>query len=239
MTPKGKITVTNIFFVAGFYFLINTSSAQVSEGIELLRNSAENTALAGQSEYDLPYKKRKKINIQEVSLKDTLLIYEIKKLIKEESEQTDMFKKGLGYIEVFPDANEYLPHQITDYKNIRQCYYINVNYTALKSMKRESNSYSVYPDFYTFIDQRLVFIKCYTLNNMVSRAFTEKSMRKLRKIQNNYLEKTKRVTFYDLNKKKTFTDKHFRIDYHSIHGGKHIYIYRDKSYEIKQDPDRE
>ena len=105
-------------------------------------------------------------------------------------------------------------------------------------MKRDKKAYLFYPDFYSFVDGRLVFIKIHILNDMIWRALTEKSMRKLRKIQNRFLEKTKRMTTYDMEGKKIFTDKHFRIDYFKPHGGKYIYIYNDQTYEVKPDPYR-
>ena len=61
-------------------------------------------------------------------------------------------------------------------------------------------------------------------------------MRKLRKIQDRFLEKPIRATARDMNGKKVFTDKHFRIDYSKLHGGKYIYIYSDKPYEVELDP---
>jgi hypothetical protein len=239
MTLQKRTFYLKVLCALGFLFFHERSVAQANEGIELLESRYKTTISADQ-QYNLPHTKGKEIHIQEVSLKDTILINEIRKIIGEETEQREMFKKGLGYIVVFSNACEHLYRQIMDFKNIDQCYYVTVDYTGLKRVNsKNTKAYLLYPDFYSFIDRRLVFIKFNTLNTMISRTFTKKSMRKLRKIQDDYLEKEKRVVFYDMNKKKAFTDKHFRIDYRTIHGGKYIYIYRDKSYAVKRDPDNE
>lgn len=232
MISKIKSPYVKIYLVIGFCYVICGAFAQVNEAFEQLKNAVPIVL----PEYGLPYTKRKKVDIQEVSLRDTILINEIKKLIKEETEQSEMFRKGWGYIYVYTNANEYLFYDTVVSKNVRRCYYINVSWVGLKSMKRQEKAYSYYPNFYTFVDGKLVFIKLPILEDMVCQAYTEKSMRRLRKIQNKFLEKTKHSTFHDMDGKKVFTDRHFRIDYHKLHGGKYIYIYRDQSYEVKQDP---
>ena len=225
-----KVFVTRVAIILGFSQLVNPAVAQSTELIELIKNAPPAPYV-----HELPYEDRKKVEICEVTLRDTILIKEINVLIKEETIGSEMFAKGQGYIQVFP-TTDFLHHDGIPVKNVIRCYYINVNYTGLKSLKRDKNAYAFYPDFYSFVGGRLIFIKAFILNDMTWQAFTEKSMRRLRKIQNKFLEKTKRVTAYDKEGRKVFTDRHFRIDYHKLHGGKYIYIYLDGSYEVKPDP---
>jgi hypothetical protein len=180
---------------------------------------------------NIPWNKRKAVDIPEVSLTDSILVKEIRKLIEEETAVNDMFKRGLGYIEVFPDY---------DLKeNIVRSYYINVDYTGLKSMEAtDPKAYLAYPDYYAFVDGRLIFVKLHMLDGMICTRLKEKTMRKLRKIQNRFLEKPIRAPAYDMNGKKVFTFKHFRIDYFRFHGGKYIYVYSDRPYVVELDPNR-
>ena len=202
-------------FVLACLLIWNESRAQ-SSATEIV---AEDCAI--------PWKNRKKIAIQEVAIRDTLLIREINTMIREETEQSEMFKKGLGYIYVIPDYD-------LD-ENIVRSYYINVDYTGLRSMKEDSLAYLAYPDFYSFVAGRLIFIKLQMLDGMLCVGFTNRSMRNIRKIQDRFLEKEKSVDVYDSQGQKIFTDKHFRIDYFKLHGGKYIYIYGDGTYEVKPD----
>lgn len=177
---------------------------------------------------NLPKKEIHHLAIQQVTLQDTILIKEIRVLMEEEKNTSEMFKKGYGFVQVMPD------HDLEE--NILRSYYIDIDYTALKTRDREPKYYLAYPDNYAFLDGRLVFIYLRMTDGMICKRFTKRSMARLRKIQNRHLEKTKKVTAYDMDGNPVFTDRHFRIDYSKLHGGRYIYIYLDKPYEVRRDP---
>lgn len=157
--------------------------------------------------------------IQYLVLKDKFLIKEIKKLIVDEINSNDsnqFFKKGLGYVRL----NVYnYSHNDTLIK-----YYITPTMT---SFKKDDND-DLYPLFYTYINERIVLIYLNVVNEFSIFNLSKKSKTRFRKKVEIFLPETKKMTFYDMEGKKTFTDKNFRIDYFKFHGGKYIYILKDK-----------
>lgn len=111
-----------------------------------------------------------KPDIQYVSLPDTFLINEIRKLIKEEEKSDSLFSKGLGYLELSfsltrKDGNSFKRKLIAkdgsgqftlDRIDTIMTYYLGVLYM---SPDGDDNTLGdIYPNYYTFIDNRLVAI---------------------------------------------------------------------------------
>ncbi len=63
----------------------------------------------------IPYKQRAKLHIQEVTLKDTFLVQQLERLIRDESKKDSVFRSGLGYLKVFPhqDLENGIEHRMT------------------------------------------------------------------------------------------------------------------------------
>lgn len=160
-----------------------------------------------------------------VTLTDSILINTIKHSLNIELNSDDsknLFKKGFGYIAV---------HVVKYSQNdTLRVYYIS---PALLSIKEDSPN-SLYPDFYSFVNNQLVVIYLDVLNKFAEKEYSNKEKKRIREMINKHLVKTKKVTFYDENEKKSFTDKHFRIDYFKFGGGYNVYIIKGKDPVIKE-----
>jgi len=162
---------------------------------------------------------KKQIDIQHILLKDTFLRKEVEKLIAEQVNSNDpqhSFKHGLGYITVNVSKHSKGDTLLE--------YYIAPNLYSIK----EEDLNQIYPPFYTYIGNRIALIYLSELDFVAKVAYSEKSKRMLRKKIKPFLEKTKDVTFYDVEGRKMFRDKKMRIDYFQFHNGKYIYILKDK-----------
>ncbi len=174
---------------------------------------AISSILTSYSQNKTPYK------IQYLDLKDKFVIKEIEKLIKDEINSNDtsqFFKKGLGYIKLniynYSDRDTIIKYYLTP---------------SLEGLKKEDTD-NKYPLFYTYVSKRIVLIYLNVLLEFADYKLAEKSKRRIRKKIEPFLEKTRKMTFYDIEGKKTFTDKNFRIDYIKFHAGRYIYILKDK-----------
>ncbi len=175
---------------------------------------------------NLPRKERKKIHIQEVGIKDTLLIGQINQFIQEETQKDSMFRKGLWYLYVIISSDKQ--------EDVAQSYYINVSMISLKKdsfypKEKNINVDLSYPPFYAYVGGRLVFIRNYALQDAVCYRYSEKSKRKLRKLQEPFLEKTRKEKAYNMDGTLAFIDRHARLEHFKLHGGKTIIIYKDKN----------
>lgn len=164
--------------------------------------------------------KPRSIRIQEIVLKDSVLIQQIEKLIQDEinnkEDKHEFFKRGLGYINL----------SLLNYtdKGVLRKYYISPKMVSL----RKNDSDSKYPLFYSYVGNRLVLIDINAFENSMIYQITESSKRRFRKKLEPYLEKTQNITARDSSGNIKIRDKHFRADYFWMHSGRYIYIYQDK-----------
>lgn len=168
------------------------------------------------------------ISIQSITIKDTILIKEVEKLIQEEVNREmdttttnkvfadNFFKKGLGYVRLYIEGN------LAGDTLFR--YYIAASLISLK----EGAEDATYPPFYTYIGGRLVLVYMPILENVAALNYSSKSKRELRKRVDAFLEKPQNVKIYNQDGSLAFKDKTFRIDYFRFHGGKYIYVLKDK-----------
>ncbi|MES2426050.1 MAG: hypothetical protein V4560_03720 [Bacteroidota bacterium] len=163
-------------------------------------------------------------DISYLKISDSALIDGINKVVNQEVNNPDdsLFKKGFGYIRVsviqYPKNDTVI------------VYYIAPELSAITKKSIEQ----VYPDYYSFVNGRLVLITMRALDVFASREFSEKSKKNIRELVDKCLEKTQKVTFYDENNKKAFTDKHFRTDYLLFGSGKELYIFKNKPAVLKR-----
>ena len=162
-------------------------------------------------------KAKVKNDVNFIVLKDTTLKAAVYKIVDREVAKTDsnnLFKKGLGYISV----------HVTQYseRDTLISYYISPELFAFKNDTPDD----LYPGYYSYLGDRLVLIYIDAFKNMATRVLTEKYKKRVREVVNNTLEKPKKVVFYDVNNKKAFTDKNFRIDYLNFHSGIYLYIFK-------------
>ena len=165
--------------------------------------------------------------ISYINLKDSILINTIKRVISDQVASTDtsnLFKKGLGYIEV--TVTKY-----THKDTLRSYGIIPSGY----GIKKESSE-MVYPDYYSFIDNKLILINLGITSDISLKQFSESSKEHIRNLVDNCLEKPRSVTFYDENGKIAFTDPKFRIDYISF-SYYNLYILKDKPPIVKMGED--
>jgi hypothetical protein len=138
---------------------------------------------------NLPLKERKKIHIQEVSIKDTVLIDQLKQFAQQEAKKDFTLIKGLWYLYVIINSD--------NKEDVAQSYYINRSMISLKKdsfypKKQNINVDPSYPPFYAYVEGRLVFIHNYALEDAICYRYSKKSKHKLRKLQEPFLEKTRK-----------------------------------------------
>lgn len=139
-----------------------------------------------------------------MSLTDTALVSTINRVISDQANSKDtanIFKKGLGYIIV----------HVTKYrvKDTLRAYYIAPDGFGIK----ENSSNNVYPDYYSFVNNKLVLVTIDVMREISSRQFSEESKKNIRTLVENCLKKSERAVFYDENGKIAFIDPNFRVDY--------------------------
>jgi len=143
-------------------------------------------------------------NISQISIIDTALANNIHYVIKKETDTNvsgSLFKEGYGYICVYLQKFSY-GDTIREYR-----------ITPRLSDIKERAPDKFYPDYYTYLDKRLVLIFVNAINEFADRKFSKKSKNNVRKLIDNTLEPTKTVVFHNVNGKKRVKDKHFRPDY--------------------------
>ncbi|MBV7532475.1 hypothetical protein [Chitinophaga sp. sic0106] len=157
--------------------------------------------------------------IQQIVIKDSVIIEVIQQVINEEEKSPDslnLFKRRLGYVNLFVseqnNGDTVLKYFITP---------------AMYSIKNDDKD-EIYSPYYAYINNRLVLVYLNTLKNISDCPYSAKSKRAIRKKINKCLEATKKVTFYDMNNQPVFTDKHFRKDYFKFHAGKTVYILKNQ-----------
>lgn len=163
--------------------------------------------------------KRPPLKIQEIVLKDSVLIQQIERLIQDEinneEDEYEFFKSGLGYINL----------HVLNYsdRDVIRKYVIYPGMTAY----RKSSSDELYPLFYSFVANRMVLIYIDPLYRFANFRFTQSSKRQFRKKLEPYLEKPQNITARDSDGNIVIRDKHFRIDWFRLHSGRYIYIFHD------------
>ena len=177
---------------------------------------------------DIPMEDRQVIDIQKITLKDSVIISNVISMIEELNHSDSLFRIGLGYFILRP----YRPYMN---KDIIQQYYLTYNFYSLK----EDDTEYAYPPFYTVIQNKLVFVDPYALKKMTCYRFSEKSKKKLRKVQERFLPKTEDATFYNMDGTVAFRDKNFRIDVIRLHVGKVITIYKNRPPEVLSEKEYE
>ena len=168
----------------------------------------------------IPQEAKSQKRIGYTDLNDSTSTQNIKFIINRETASTDsgnLFKKGFGYVRL----------TILSYNNKDTIvkYYLNPELSFLKSDSPDA----LYPDYYGFVENTLVVIYNNVLNELSNDPFSESDKRKIRKLIDRRLQKPVRKPFYDLDGKKKFTDKAFRVNYFQLHN--RIYI-----YELKNKP---
>lgn len=133
-------------------------------------------------------------DIKQIDLKETFLYLEIQKLIDEEIENDPMFKTN-GYINVYVKS-------FSENDTLRR-YFINTNYDD----KISSDGKAFYPHFFTFISNRLVCYYISILSEDMSILYSNKSIRRFRKILSKNIPTNDRLN-----------------EVHKMHGGKFVYI---------------
>lgn len=181
--------------------------------------------------------KNSPIDIQYIEVQDSVLVQEVKKLIAYEENREirkpkpgekvyseNLFKKGLGYIEVHMESFYSDPNRVNDGDTLYS-YFIDPSWHVF----RDDTLDSVYPPFYTYIGGRIVLLYFPILRQVADIRYSKKSKKAFRKKIDKYLEKPEAVTAYNLDGSVAFRDKNFRITYFRFeHDGRHIYILKNK-----------
>ena len=160
--------------------------------------------------------------ISYLKLTDTALIDGINKVVKQEENNPNdpLFKKGLGYINV--SVQKYSKNDTVI------VYYIAPQ--AFSIRQRDDNQ--VYPDYYSFVNGRLVLIKLPVLEAFTSRAFTEKSKKLIRELINDHLDKPVKIRFPDANGKKGLVNE--QRGGFVFGGGMELYVFKNKPAVLKR-----
>ena len=162
--------------------------------------------------------KAAKRDIQYLSIKDSVLLRNIS-LLADRMDTTNVnnnLKKEYGYIELFID-------EFSKGDTIVG-YYFTPQYTAIDKKKKDK----VFPDFYSFVNNRLVIIDVDALNVISDKMFSNKSKRKLLALMDKCFEKPHKVIFHNMDGTVSFIDKHFRRNWFPLGAGEYIYILKNK-----------
>jgi len=161
-----------------------------------------------------------KVDIQRIQLEDSTLIQGIKTFIANTIISKPIFNNE-GYIEVrmiFIDEKR-------KYKKLKSQYKIKDQYASLKSS-------SIYPSYYTYINDKLVLFYSsldFLKNNL---HFSNRSKNRLLKKISPYLTKNEHIIAKDENGNIIIDDKNFRDEKYNIHGGSLLNIYNNGDFEI-------
>lgn len=162
-----------------------------------------------------PYKQRAKLHIQQVTLQDTFLVQQLERLIRDESKESEYFRSGMGYLEVFPT-------QILE-QGIEHRYYIKNDFISF----REDKNDSAFPAFYSWVGGRLVFIHLQMLDGVFCYRYSKRSKKELKKKLEPFLPKSEKLVARDSTGKVFIRDKHFRLEQTKLHGGRYVYVFND------------
>lgn len=167
------------------------------------------------------FKGAQRIDITKLEIRDSVLITQLKKFIKTQSEEDSLFKKK-GYVQVFLTN---IPHK----PNVVRSYHINKNYISFDDMDNDKQ----FPLFYSLLSNRVVLFMYYDLSDIFKLRFTRKSKSKFRKDLEPYLFKSRTVMLPNEYNKMTKA-RNFRPD-EVIHagGGIDVYIMNDGSIIVE------
>jgi len=162
-----------------------------------------------------------RIDITKAEIKDSVLITQLKKFIKTQSEEDSLFKKK-GYVQVFLTKKPHKP-------NVVRSYHINKNYVSFDDMDNDKQ----FPLFYSLLSNRVVLFMYYDLSDIFKLKFTKKSKSKFRKDLEPYLFKNQTVMLHNEYNKMTKA-KDFRPDeVIQTGGGIDVYIINDGSIVVE------
>jgi len=164
-------------------------------------------------------------NITEAKLKDSILIKVASNYIKLTKQMFPDFKKA-GYIEVYVQTRVRSKHG----KGSKIIYKIKDVGTAVD---KDSKNYS-YPNYYTFIDDKLIVIHNDITNHIIQKKFTKNSKRKFRKILDPYLHKKEVMIFWKDKNGKLIKDKNWRPQYKGSSYYGIILEVENKTFSIKR-----
>lgn len=182
------------------------------------------------------------IDIQYITLKDSVLIREVENLIMYEENRTiekghaddkvyteNLFKKGIGYIEVRMEKyHSGSPNFLADGDTLYK-YYIDPSWYSLK----ENDSDALYPPFYTYIGGKIVMLHFPIIEKVGHLQYTSRSKKELRRRLEKYLEKPQKVNLKSEDGTLVIRDDKFRIDYFRFEeDGRHIYIIQNRPHAV-------
>jgi hypothetical protein len=129
-----------------------------------------------------------KPDIQYITLKDSILLFEMNGFINRESKVDSLFAKGLGYIELsFSFKRKDGSLNKGDRIDTVLTYFLRSSFNSLSKTK---NTFAdIYPNYYSFNANRLICINVDAGLTQQYFDFSEKSKRKLDKIVDKYLVK--------------------------------------------------
>lgn len=158
----------------------------------------------------------KKPHIQYVTLSDSILISELKKYINYESKMDTLFAKNRGYIEMsFSFKRRNGESNNGDRIDTVFTYYIRSSFMSLA--KNSNKLGDIYPNYYSFISDRLICVSVDSGLTQQYLGFSEKSKNRLNRIVEKSLDKSR--TFVN-------TDRVFKIHFlKSIHSDKVFDLY--------------
>lgn len=161
------------------------------------------------------YKQRAKLHIQQVILQDTFLVQQLERFIRDESDKDSVFRSGLGYLKVFP-------HQDLEH-GIEHRYYINNEFISFRDDKNDL----AFPTFYSYVGGRLIFIRMPVLDGIFCYRYSRRSKKELKKKLEPFLPKSEKLVARDSTGKVFIRDKHFRLEWTKLHGGRYVYVFND------------
>ena len=158
------------------------------------------------------------ITIQNITLQDTFLTQQIKKLIVDLENTDSLFKRGIGYLHL----HTVIPKEI----GAVRAYHIFPNSSSLDIEHDEQ-----FPSYYTIVETRPVLIYLNIFEGIACRSFSKQSKKKLTRVIEPYLTKKTNVKARDGAR----GIKDFREEFFYGHGsGKVITYFLNRLPEVRQ-----
>ena len=148
--------------------------------------------------------------ITQVEITDTTLKNNIRFVLEKYQKNNAFFKKGYGYVNIFLQS-------FSQGDTLRR-YNISPSLVGIKH--RQPDRY--YPDYYSYINNKLILIHIDALDDFLDRKLSEKDKKRIRKLVDNTLEPTRTIVLPHVGKR--VKDKHFRPDYFLLDGGLNVFV---------------
>jgi len=162
-------------------------------------------------------------SLDEIKLKDTILITQLEKFISDKKKESNLFKKR-GYIELkYLHVNKHAKKNDIKYKfSIQDQYFI-------PKIEKITG-----PSYYCYMEGKLVLIYDLWLEITEKPKYKKRINRKLKKLLKPFFDKPEHIKVKDSTGKIIINDKDFILQRYNLHGGITLSIFQDGSFKVSK-----